>query len=411
MRVAVTFQRFGPYHHARLRAASASIDEVVGIEVNAADSTYNWSQIQGQEGFDRVTLFSQDEAENPPFIEIQTRIHKALRSAQPDVVAIPGWSSQAAVAALSWSARTGTPSVIMSESSRRDSKRTRTLEWMKTRYVGCFSAALVGGQLHSDYLVQLGMNRDRIFAGYDVVDNDHFWTGARQARERGTLMGQDLGSSKPFFLAVSRFVEKKNLLRMIASYATYRAHIEVEPWDLVLLGDGPQRRQLADLGQKLSLEGSLHLPGFIQYEELPTYYGLAEAFIHPSTTEQWGLVVNEAMAAGLPVIVSNRCGCVPELVEPGGNGYIFNPLDEDDLAESMSKVHADPNRREKMGRRSLEVISEWDVSRFASGLLRAAETATDLGPAKRVNASARIITWILVAALSGSTIGRTTLRE
>ena len=80
------------------------------------------------------------------------------------------------------------------------------------------------------------------------------------------------------------------------------------------------------------------MPGFKQYDELPIYYGLAGAFIHASTTEQWGLVVNEAMAAGLPVIVSERCGCAPDLVENGRNGFTFDPYDVDALTHLMLKM-------------------------------------------------------------------------
>ncbi len=74
------------------------------------------------------------------------------------------------------------------------------------------------------------------------------------------------------------------------------------------------------------------LPGFKPYDELPVYYALANAFVHASTSEQWGLVVNEAIATGLPVIVSNRCGCAPELVN--GNGFTFDPTNEDELTDA-----------------------------------------------------------------------------
>jgi glycosyltransferase involved in cell wall biosynthesis len=84
------------------------------------------------------------------------------------------------------------------------------------------------------------------------------------------------------------------------------------PWDLVLLGDGPLKADLCRLIDDLRIRNRVLMPGFKQYEELPAYYALARAFVHASATEQWGLVVNEASASGLPVIVSNRCGCVPE---------------------------------------------------------------------------------------------------
>src|SRR5207248_5879043 len=108
------------------------------------------------------------------------------------------------------------------------------------------------------------------------------------------------------------------------------------PWDLVLLGDGPLRETLNTQLSTLNLHSHVHLPGFKRYDELPVYYALAKAFVHASTTEQWGLVVNEAVASGLPVIVSERCGCVPELVN--GNGFTFDPFAEHELAELLLRL-------------------------------------------------------------------------
>ena len=103
------------------------------------------------------------------------------------------------------------------------------------------------------------------------------------------------------------------------------------------------------------------MPGFKQYHDLPAYYGLAGAFVHTSTVEQWGLVVNEAMAAGLPVLVSRNCGCAADLVQDGVNGFAFDPLDGDRMAALLTKVaglSADEPRRHGRGKpadgRSLE---------------------------------------------------------
>src|SRR5207247_9937771 len=86
----------------------------------------------------------------------------------------------------------------------------------------------------------------------------------------------------------------------------------------------------------LNLNEHVHLPGFKPYDELPAYYALANAFVHASTTEQWGLVVNEAIASGLPVIVSNRCGCAPELVN--GNGFNFDATNENELTARLLEM-------------------------------------------------------------------------
>jgi 1,2-diacylglycerol 3-alpha-glucosyltransferase len=95
--------------------------------------------------------------------------------------------------------------------------------------------------------------------------------------------------------------------------------------DLVVCGDGDLRPRLHALARELGLEQRVHWPGFVQYPDLPVYYALADAFILASTIEPWGLVVNEAMACGLPVLVSDRCGCAPDLVPEGQNGFTFKP--------------------------------------------------------------------------------------
>ena len=104
---------------------------------------------------------------------------------------------------------------------------------------------------------------------------------------------------------------------------------------------------------------------------MPAYYGLASAFVHASTTEQWGLVVNEAMASGLPVLVSNRCGCAPDLVQEGVNGFTFDPYNVEQLAQLMLKISAFQTfSLSTFGAASRRIIADWGPERFASGLRR-----------------------------------------
>ena len=181
----------------------------------------------------------------------------------------------------------------MSESSRQDESRTWWKEAIKRRMVDLFSAALVGGQRHVEYLVELGMPRERVVIGYDVVDNDYFGQGTTEIRDshlRRGYGGQAAFETRnkrslpeTYFLASARFVEKKNLPTLIRAYAEYRRRSEIaakEPWELVLLGDGPLRDTLNSQLSSLNLTEHVHLPGFKPYDELPVYYALANAFVH-----------------------------------------------------------------------------------------------------------------------------------
>ena len=140
-------------------------------------------------------------------------------------------------------------------------------------------------------------------------------------------------------------------------------------------GDGGLCPALESRISALGLATSVLLPGFKQYPDLPAYYGLAGAFIHPSRTEPWGLVVNEAMASGLPVLVSNRCGCARELVSHGDNGFQFDPTDVAAAAGYMMQIaHDHQQRLAAMGQASRNRIGQWGPDRFARGLRDAAES-------------------------------------
>jgi glycosyltransferase involved in cell wall biosynthesis len=242
-------------------------------------------------------------------------------------------------------------------------------------------------------MIDLGMKADRIFPGYDAVDNGHFAAGAKSIRSDPGARAR-FGLPDQYFLASNRFIPKKNLPGLLRGFAHYRKTTNRLPWDLVLLGDGPLRGEVEQLIHELHLTGAVHLPGFKQYCDLPAYYGLASAFVHASTTEQWGLVVNEAMAAGLPVIIADRCGCAPDLVQEGVNGFTFDPNDSSALAKFMLKISSGEVDLAAFGTASQRIIASWGPDTFAANFWRSAETAitTPAVPSRLVD---RALLWML----------------
>jgi glycosyltransferase involved in cell wall biosynthesis len=391
--VGVVFHHIGPYHHARLNAAADKLS-VTGIEWSAKGYD-TWGEAATPARYHKVSLLPEATDVYPNKVDLRSAFSSALEQTKPDVLAVNGWNNFGSVIAANYCADRGIPMVVMSESSRQDERRTLWKETIKRRMVSLYSAALVGGQRHARYLVELGMARERIFAGYDVVDNDYFERRAAEIRHSTSDIRNKRGLPENYFLASARFIEKKNLPRLIEAYAEYRRRSQTREdalWDLVLLGDGPLCETLKSQVSTLNLNEHVCLPGFRSYDELPVYYALAKAFVHASTAEQWGLVVNEAIASGLPVIVSDRCGCAPELVN--GNGFTFDPTNDHDLAARLCEMASlSDQERKQFGENSYSIAANFAPERFGEGLESAATTAMAFRQ-KRLGAIDRVLLYI-----------------
>jgi glycosyltransferase involved in cell wall biosynthesis len=374
-RIAIIVARLGPYHAARLRATARRLgqERIVAIEVARDTREYAWDRVDA-DGFQLRTLCTDRRYEDLGARELRKLMHEALESEQPDVVAVNGWGFPEARAALDWCGRQRRGVVLMSDSQVRDAPRSWLKETVKRAMIAGVESAFAAGSPHAEYLVALGMRADRIVQGYDVVDNAYFREGAERARSDAAALRRRLDLPARYLLGSARFVPKKNLHRLLQAYALYRGRHGERAWNLVLLGDGPERLPLERRRGELGLETSVQMPGFKQYGELPAYYGLASAFVLPSTTEQWGLVVNEAMAARLPVLVSEACGCA-ELVNDGINGYRFDPNSIDGMADAIGKVTSDEPRLGAMGDAAATSVARYSPEAFAAGLERAAGMA------------------------------------
>ena len=368
--VVVMFHTFGPYHCARLETGTDGM-KAVGLEVNARDERYAWDQEALNPAFDKVTLFGRGNEGAMTRWRTIKKVWRTLTELRPSAVVLPGWSELAALVGIAWAWWRKVPVVLMSDSRREDQPRATWRERLKRMVVCRCQSALVAGRPHVEYFVSLGMPRDRIFTGYDVVDNDYFRDKAEGARLQAAEVRARYGVPKRYFLVVARLIPEKNLESLFKAYAQYVSSAR-EGWDLVILGDGPLRDRLEALRDELKLRDSIWMPGFKDYDELPMWYGLAGAFILASTKDTWGLVVNEAMAAGLPVLVSQGCGCCDDLVSEGENGFTFDPVSEWEMAETMRFIAEDSDVK-AMGSKSQEIIDQWPLRRFGQGLLEAVE--------------------------------------
>lgn len=215
-----------------------------------------------------------------------------------------------------------------------------------------FNAHLYVGQRNREYLKHYGVPESRLFYSPHFVDNQ--WWSERAKRSGKMEDGRsEMGSSRPpishlpepifekrktVFLFAGKFIRKKRVIDLLEAAARVaEAHI-------ILVGDGPLRGQLEQRASRPDLKGRVDFAGFKNQGELPEYLKFSDCLVLPSDgTETWGLIVNEAMACGTPAIVSEACGCCPDLIERGKTGYSYPLGDVDALAERMRQFISDRN--------------------------------------------------------------------
>ena len=369
-KIAILFTNYGPYHLSRVQTFQYVYQsEVIGLEISRDGVDYQW---RTNLNFSNFTIYSILDHLRPNQVSTRVKILKTfglLSNLNVDVVVIAGYARLPMLIALFWSLWYRKPAILLSESKEDDEPRIWWKEIIKKWLISNYSSALVGGNPHKNYLIKLGFPENAIFTGYDVVNNNTF--------HPTTIKNLPSPLKHPFFLAINRFVQKKNLPFLLSAYASYQQHQGDTAWHLVLCGDGELRPELENQISQHNLQNFVHLSGFLQQEDLLPYFAHAQCFIHASTTEQWGLVVNEAMAAGLPVLVSNRCGCFEDLVTEGVNGFGFDPENQDQLIYLMLKMSSGDVDLEAMGSASLQQIQNFTPEHFAEGLKQAIQFALD----------------------------------
>ncbi|KAF3884586.1 MULTISPECIES: glycosyltransferase family 4 protein [Nostocales] len=393
MHIVILFMNVGSYHAARLRAAHSACQQkrwsLTAVQVTDNTLEHPWGDLKREITFPLKTLVSKTANLNYTQESAASLLPSFLDNLQPDIVVIPGWGFPVSRAALTWCKRKQVPAIVMSETKWDDETR----QWWKEQlkfwlYIRQYDAALVGGELHRDYLIKLGFPQEQIFLGYDAVDNDYFARSARAARLDSSLARQKCPGipTKPYFIVVTRLLQRKNVSRLVKAFTTYHQKIGAEQaWDLVICGSGEEEPYIRNLLLENKLQGCVHLPGFIPYQALGYWYGLANAFVHPALQEQWGLVVNEACAAGLPILCSRTVGAAYELVCDRQNGLLFNPESQEDMTRALLAIHqTDSASRIKMGQLSQKIVEKCSPQNFADGLLKAIDITYTMSNKKAV---------------------------
>jgi glycosyltransferase involved in cell wall biosynthesis len=267
---------------------------------------------------------------------------RALAAAQPDVVVVGGWNQPAYWVAIAYARMRGLPLVTWVESTAADARSGgRLWERAKRAVVSASTAFLVPGRASEEYLRRLGAHAE-IAVAPNAVDTAIFEQRVAVTRAQRDAVRRELGLTRTTALYVGRLAPEKGLDVLIEAAAGIDA-------DIVLVGDGPERGRLT-----IAAPANVRFAGWLERDALVPWYAAADVFVLPSRSEPWGMVLNEAAAAGLPLVATAAAGAAAELVRDGENGFVVPPGDSDALRTALTTLAADPARRDAAGARSRE---------------------------------------------------------
>lgn len=365
VRVVLIYQFFGPYHLARWRHWRTAARDLgwtpLALQLFAKPDLYQWQSTLVQDpGFFDLGL--ETAGRDALRWRDVPRLLKTLRDLRPDVVVVNGWGMRDAVLTHLWCRLRGIARVLVTDSQAIDFKRTAYKEQIKREIIRGVGSAFVAGAPHRRYAADLGVPPARITDGCDVVDNAHFALAREQRRAGGYRL-----------LSVTRLAEQKNLLGAGGAFMSFINQRPVdEPWCWSIAGYGPLESAVQAMADGSG--GRIRLLGAVEYADLPATFSHADLYWQPSQWEPWGLAVNEAMAAGLPVLVSNRCGCQEDLVN-AQTGWTFDPDDEQDMVRALMAAADAHHQWPTMGRAANAHITDWGLERFSAGLSEAVRLA------------------------------------
>jgi glycosyltransferase involved in cell wall biosynthesis len=362
--VALLWTQFAAYHVDRCEAVAARLAgraEVIAVEVATTSTIYAWAPSGEVAGARKITLFPGESWESIAPLRRLARQFRLLRRCRMVCVGV-GYNA-IDILLLAWLLRLwGVHVVLLSESKFDDLPRLAGFELAKAALLTPFRAAVVGAGRHMDYFRFLGFRRRPVLPGYDSVNLARVLAqGGGVAAPDGTPHGER------HFIFVGRFVEKKNLLALIDGYGAYCAAAGARAHRLVLVGAGPEEAAMRARIATLGIADRVDLPGFLGAAEVSRLLADALALTLVSTVEQWGLVVNEALAFHLPVIVSGAVGSRDALVQNLVNGYVVETGAISGIAQAMTAMADETNwRRLVAGSRDLAWLG--DTERLADAV-------------------------------------------
>lgn len=357
-RVVFFWENYGPTHFDRLSALAVEPDlDVRGVQATARSGTYDWSE-GGRADVPLTTLFA--EGERVGRRAYASRLLAACRGAD-DVFLCHYNMAPVATAAVALRAR-GHRVFALFESKFDDYDRSIAREVGKAALFLPYTGALVPSPRSREYLAFLGMKSERVRLGYSTLSVD---------RIRAQAPAPPAPAGAPHetrdFVVVARLVPKKNLGFALDAYAAYRA-AGGAPRQLVILGSGPLEAELRAHATRLTIADAVDFRGFVQTEDVSAALARALCLILPSIEEQFGLVVIEAMAMGVPALVTTNAGAADMMIDNGVDGWLIDPVRPGALVGAMLRLSGDEGEWRRAAMAAAAGASRGDTPHFVEGV-------------------------------------------
>lgn len=303
-----------------------------------------------------------------------------LRAGSFDALWVHGYSHYSHVLAVSRARKMGMKVLMRGESNLTSARRGLLKKAVKKRFLRWLFAQCHGflciGSLNREYYRHYGAPEAMLFDMPYAVDNEFFQRRVAEASPRREDFRASLGlkPGRPVILYAGKLISRKHPMDLLDAYTGLSQDGMAEPVPyLLFVGNGEERGRL-EARARATGWSSIRFTGFQNQTRVPAFYDLCDVFVLPSTYEPWGLVINEAMNAAKPVIVSDQVGCARDLVRDGENGFIVPPGNIAALTRALAKSVQDPARTRQMGEKSLQRINRWGFQEDLKGLMLALNT-------------------------------------
>lgn len=366
-KVAIIHNIIAPYKVALFNELTKLISNMEVIFIAEKEKRRDWNIDYSNIKFPYTILFK-GSIESINSFAIAKETWKMLEKIRPETSIICDYSNIFGWISLLWAKRNKNNLVFWLDSTYDDKKHYFPKELVKHFFLKYFDAFLAPGEKTKHYLEYMKVDSSKIITTGYSVDNEFFTEQYQLYKDkRETLLNELEIKRKQNFIFIGRFAPEKNIFTLL--YSFLEVSQKNSDWGLILLGDGPLKNEINTFISDNNLQNKILLPGFIQQEGIVQYLTASDVFVLPSLSEPWGLVVNEALLCRLPVIVSTKCGCQPELVQEGVNGFSFDPNNQLKLTNLMQGFANGSYNIKSMGEASFAIVSKHSPSIIAQNIV------------------------------------------